>query len=127
MKTLKVCSDPNFKGEPEVTWEMNGVYLHGEVERLCHYDINYPINFDDFADCVKEVEYDTCNAGKIKLRHLYLEGIFPCIVDDKYECTAYLWMKQEWDRRQRGLIVLNTDEWGKANAKMKYNERKAFL
>lgn len=114
-----------MEGRAEVTWQMNGVYLHGEVERLCEYDICYPTDYKDFKSEVRSVLYDFASGKKFR-KHLFLDGIFPCIVDEKYECTAYLWFDEEYINdycAQKGLIVLNTDEEAREYARKCYSER----
>lgn len=68
----------------------SGVYLHGEIEDLCNHDLCRPINYEDFPDGII-----TISEPWGLMSYLFLEGIFPCIVDDKYECTAFLWYNHD--------------------------------
>ena len=141
MKTLKINSYYSDKAESsKVHFWFNGVYLHGEVEQLCGYDICFPDNPEDFEGCVKDITVYPVNSEPVTDPHLFLEGVFPCIVDDKYECTAYLWYnkydlqaylegeeKNLYSRTQRGLIVLNTDKESISYAQGAYNKRARHL
>lgn len=141
METLKINSYYSEKAESsKVHFCFNGVYLHGEVEYLCGYDICFPDNPEDFEGCVKDIT-SYCSGGYVSTeKYLFLEGVFPCIVDDKYECTAYLWYNRDnleayFEREdknlnhstQRGLIVLNTDKKSMEYAQSAYNERTTQL
>lgn len=141
MKTLKINSYYSDKAESsKVHFWFNGVYLHGEVDHLCGYDICYPDNPEDFEGCVKDITIHPTNGEPVTYPYLFLEGVFPCIVDDKYECTAYLWYnkynlqgylegeeKSLYSETQRGLIVLNTDKESMSDAQDAYNKRAIHL
>lgn len=126
----RIASDDNAP-----RFYFSGVYLHGEVERLCNYDICYPLNPEDFPEGV--VDITTKYSGKpepVTHPYLFLEGIFPCVVDGKYECTAFLWYDHEIveqhkadSNTMRGLIVLKTDEEYMEDAREKYNKRSYCL
>ena len=133
MKTLKIHS--YYKAPKEVTGDngvrfyFSGVYLHGKVERYCHYDICYPANPEDFSENIRKCTHHFASGDKT-YKYLFLDGIFPCIVDDKYYCTAFLWYDDKYKNEhcwQRGLIVLNTDKDMMEDAMLKYNERAICL
>lgn len=133
MKTLKIFSYYNTPEEyfdrKKCRFYFSGVYLHGEVEALCNYDICYPANYDDFPEGVREVTTNYASGPKTE-KFLFLEGVFPCIVDDKYECTAFLWFDDIYENEahwMRGLIVLNTDEEFMKDARKSYEERSLCL
>ena len=119
-------------------FHFNGVYLHGDIERKCGYDICYPVNPEDFGECVKNIthRFDDENGGDhYETRpYLFLDGIFPCLVDGKYKCTAFLWYDKKaveagynYAHMQRGLIVSNYDDASLEDAKKKYEKRVACL
>lgn len=140
-KVLRINSYYSKKAETsKVHFWFNGVYLHGQVNCLCGYDICYPDNAEDFEGCVKDITVHPANSEPITDPYLFLEGIFPCIVDDKYECTAYLWYNKYnlqdylegeekilYSGTQRGLIVLNTDSKAQKDALERYNKRSCSL
>ena len=106
-----------------------GVYLHGEIEDLCNHDLCRPINYEDFPD-----EIITISEPWGMIPYLFLEGVFPCVVDSKYECTAFLWYNHDNVKQHkiesytmRGLIVLNTDKSNLEYAFEKYNKRSYIL
>ena len=114
----------------DVTFYFSGVYLHGEIEEICHYDICYPANPQDFPDNVRMVTQTFANTGEQTYDYLFLNGVYPCIVDGQYECTAFLWYDDRYAYEphwQRGLIVLNTDKKAMEDARKKYNERRLCL
>jgi len=133
MKTLKIHSyykaPEEFGKRKAVRFYFSGVYLHGDVESLCNYDICYPANAEDFPEGVREVTTH-CVGEDITEKCLFLEGEFPCIVDGEYECTAFLWYDDKYHHTPnwvRGLIVLNTDTESMEYAREKYKERSIFL
>lgn len=133
MKTLKIHS---YYKTPEDYFEskrcrfyFSGVYLHGKVDEMCNNDICYPANYEDFPEGIREVTINYDSGPKTE-KFLFLDGVFPCIVDDKYECTAFLWFDDIYENEaywMRGLIVLNSDEESMADAKKKYEERSICL
>lgn len=133
METLKIYSyyktPAGFKERENVHFYFSGVYLHGEVERLCNYDICYPANAEDFPGSVREVTTH-CTNRDITEKCMFLDGVFPCIVDGKYECTAFIWYDEEYHHTPywiRGLIVLNTDTRSMEYARKEYAERSLSL
>lgn len=136
MKTLRINSyySPKFveRSKGGVGFLRCGVYLHGEVERLVGYDICAPANPDDFDGCVHEITHHFASGDKT-YKYLFLEGIFPCVVDDKYQCTAFLWYDHQAldrlsdDYSAHGLICLNTDAKSLEYARKMYDERACCL
>ena len=133
-KTLKIASY-NTKKYNELArndapkFSFSGVYLHGEIEDLCDHDLCRPINSEDFPDGIITISEPW---GLVP--YLFLEGVFPCIVDGKYECTAFLWYDHYMIKQHRvdfrtmhGLIVLNTDKSNLEYAFEKYNEKSDIL
>ena len=127
-KTLKIASYNTNEYDRLVNinapkFYFSGVYLHGEIEDLCNHDLCRPINYEDFSD-----EIITISEPWGMIPYLFLEGVFTCIVDGKYECTAFLQYDHD-DVKQRkvephtmrGLIVLNTDKSNLEYAFEKYN------
>lgn len=119
-------------------FHFSGVYLHGDVERVCGYDICYPLNPKDFPGCVKNVthKFNDLNGGYYfkTYPYLFLDGIFQCIVDGQYQCTAFLWYDkdavengEDYAHMQRGLVVSNYDDESLEYAKKCYNERSLCL
>lgn len=143
MKRLKIASyytseaDRIARDDNRPRFHFNGVYLHGDVERVCGYDICYPVNPQDFPGCVKKITHKFNKPGGYVYKtypYLFLDGIFPCVVDGKYDCTAFLWYDRELvdngydvSHMQRGLIVSNYDDESLAYAKKSYNERKTCI
>lgn len=126
MAILKIHSYYEAPKDQEVCFYFNGVYLHGEVEHECGYDICFPANPEDFPTEVRDVTDHFDNAGDVTGKYLFLNGIYPCLVDNKYKCTAFLWYDDKNHHQpwwMHGLIVLNTDKKAYEDAKRKYNER----
>ena len=137
MKTLKINSyySENYRDHHNgaVGFLHCGVYLHGEIEQIVGYDICAPDNADEFEGNVHAITHNFANAGPRTYKYLFLDGVFPCIVDGKYECTAFLWYNHEalmygddYDYAH-GLIVLNTDKESMDYARKEYNERATSL
>lgn len=145
-RVLKIASyytplaDEIAKEPMRPSFYFNGVYLDGKIESIVNYDICYPANPEDFPGAVRTVklkfgkldEKDKCYYEEYA--YLFLDGVFRCIVDDKYECTAFLWYDKEEledvdktnylsSYNTRGLICLNTDDEALARAYEKYKER----
>lgn len=144
MKRLKIASyytpeaDEIAKDDTRPRFHFSGVYLHGDIERKCGYDICYPTNPEDFPGCVKNVthKFDDGEGGHYfkTYPYLFLDGIFPCRVDGKYDCTAFLWYDKDaveagydYANMQRGLIVSNYDDESLVYAKKQYSERARCL
>ena len=139
MQTLKIASYYTKKAnkiandDTKPRFHFSGVYLHGDIERKCRYDICYPVNPEDFPGCVRNVVHHFWGGDKTR-SYLFLDGIFPCVVDGKYKCTAFLWYDKEaveagrdYPHMQCGLIVSNYDDEYLADAKKKYEERSVCL
>ena len=137
--TLKIASyytteaDRIVNDEKSPRFYFSGVYLHGEIECECGYDICYPLNPEDFPGCVRDILHHF-NSGDVIYPYLFLDGIYPCIVDGMYKCTAFLWYDKDAVERgsgspclQRGLIVLNTDKDAYEDAQKKYEKRAICL
>lgn len=132
-KTLKIASYNTDEYDRLVNinapkFYFSGVYLHGEIEDLCNHDLCHPVNSEDFPYGIITISEPW---GLVP--YLFLEGIFPCIVDNKYKCTAFLWYDHNYvkqhkaEHTMRSLIVLNTDKSNLEYALEKYNKRSYIL
>ena len=133
MKTLKIHSYYNtpkdYFERKKCRFYFSGVYLHGKVEQMCNYDICYPANYEDFPEGIREVTTHFVSGPETE-KFLFLKGVFPCIVDEMYECTAFLWFDDEYKDTphwMRGLIVLNTDKASMAEARELYEKSAVCL
>lgn len=82
------------KGDP-----LNGFYLHGTIEDIIGYDLIS--SYDDIPI-----------------------GISDCLVNNKYLCNCYSWIRT---LGQCGIICLQDDKEGNAWAKFKYNNKSEFI
>lgn len=124
-------------------------YLHGELANKLGYDGGIIYNMDEFPEYQREVNsWTEISGGRATLgstwhKEIYLNGIVECEIKSLpgQKAIGYFWVIDErevvgrnkkgydvkfmvW--RQRGLVVLASDEMSIEYAKQKYNRKEAF-
>ena len=120
-----------------------GWYLHYELEHLVGFDIAYPTNCKSAGYAKATIASAVIGGNQVQKIYeeegirwsMYINGIIPVKVKGVDQpCIGYFWITDEhpiyykgdayphWE--QRGLICLESDTDGRADALKKYNEKR---
>ena len=116
-------------------------YLHGELEMRCGNDLCTPLNAVSAGYAKPQIGWSSLNGNQVvdmgdkENRYvMYANGAVPCkVLGIDEPCTGYFWTIEErpiyyqgksfpyWE--QAGLIVLDSDERGKAQAEQMLRQK----